>query len=99
MREARLTTGSLAEFGYRPRSAEVLSPGTMTTVQDADGRRGYWHVGVPPSGAFDRRSFRLGNRLLGNDADAAGPRDHRLRARACASMSTRAWSLPVPQSA
>lgn len=44
----------------------------MTTVQDYPGRSGYWPVGVPPSGPFDSFSFRLGNRLLGNDEDAAG---------------------------
>jgi len=67
-----VTTASLAAFSYRPASVEVVSAGTMTTIQDAHGRRGYWHVGVPPSGAFDRRSFALGNRLLGNDPNAAG---------------------------
>ena len=44
----------------------------MTTVQDFPGRCGYWDVGVPPSGPFDSRSFRLGNQLLRNPADAAG---------------------------
>lgn len=72
MRAGRVTTGYLREFNYAAHSLEVLAAGTLTTVQDADGRRGYWHVGVPPSGAFDGRSFRLGNRLLGNAADAAG---------------------------
>jgi len=51
---------------------EVLSPGTLTTVQDWPGRVGHWHVGVPPSGPMDERSFRLGNRLLGNPEGAAG---------------------------
>jgi urea carboxylase len=51
---------------------EVLAPGTLTTVQDWPGRRGFWHVGVPPSGPMDDRSLRLGNMLLGNDAGAAG---------------------------
>ncbi|HEX4938818.1 MAG TPA: 5-oxoprolinase/urea amidolyase family protein, partial [Candidatus Kapabacteria bacterium] len=46
--------------------------GTMTSVQDFPGRTGYWHIGVPPSGPFDSLSFRLGNRLLGNDERAAG---------------------------
>jgi urea carboxylase len=44
----------------------VLKPGTMTTIQDWPGRLGYWHVGVPPSGPMDDRSFRLGNVALGN---------------------------------
>jgi urea carboxylase len=53
-------------------SLEVLRPGTMTTVQDWPGRVGYWHVGVPPSGPMDDRSFRLGNRALGNPEGAPG---------------------------
>jgi urea carboxylase len=51
---------------------EVLRAGTMTTVQDWPGRLGYWHVGVPPSGPMDDRSFRLGNRALGNPEGAPG---------------------------
>jgi urea carboxylase len=50
----------------------VLRPGTMTTVQDWPGRLGLWHVGVPPSGPMDDRSFRLGNRALGNREGAPG---------------------------
>ena len=41
-------------------------------MQDFPGRLGYWDVGVPPSGPMDPLSFRLANRLVGNDADAAG---------------------------
>jgi urea carboxylase len=51
---------------------EVLSPGALSTVQDWPGRRGYWAVGVPPSGPMDSRSHRIGNSLLGNYPDAAG---------------------------
>jgi urea carboxylase len=51
---------------------EVLSAGTLATVQDWPGRLGYWEVGVPPSGPMDERSFRLGNRLVGNPEGAAG---------------------------
>ncbi|GAA1995427.1 5-oxoprolinase/urea amidolyase family protein [Nakamurella flavida] len=50
----------------------VLRPGVQTTVQDAVGRTGYWDVGVPPSGAFDRLSFALAARAVGNADDAAG---------------------------
>lgn len=53
-------------------SIEVLSPGTLTTVQDWPGRLGMWEVGVPPSGPMDDLSFRLGNRLVGNPEGAAG---------------------------
>ena len=51
---------------------EVLSPGTLTTVQDHPGRTGYWETGVPPSGPMDDRSFRIGNRLVANAPGAAG---------------------------
>jgi urea carboxylase len=50
----------------------VERAGTLTTVQDWPGRLGYWHVGVPPSGPMDDRSFRLGNLALGNPEGAAG---------------------------
>ena len=53
-------------------SIEVLRAGTLTTVQDWPGRVGLWHVGVPPSGPMDDRSFRLGNRVLGNPEGAPG---------------------------
>lgn len=42
----------------------------ITTVQDL-GRRGWAHVGVPRSGAADRTSHRLANRLVGNPTGAA----------------------------
>ena len=53
-------------------SLEVLAPGMQTSVQDWPGRVGLWHVGVPPSGPMDERSFRLGNWALGNPEGAAG---------------------------
>ncbi len=53
-------------------AVEVLTGGLATTVQDYPGRRGYWHVGVPPSGPMDSLAFRLGNRLLDNQEGAAG---------------------------
>jgi urea carboxylase len=69
---ARHTTTLLASVtDQRPR-IDVQRAGAMTTVQDWPGRRGYWHVGVPPSGPMDDRSFRLGNQALGNDVGAAG---------------------------
>jgi len=42
----------------------------FTTVQDA-GRSGFAHLGVPTSGAADRASYLLANRLAGNAPDAA----------------------------
>jgi urea carboxylase len=67
-----LTTSFLSRFAWRRRGIEVIDGGTMTTVQDYPGRIGYWSVGVPPSGPMDSRSFRIGNRLLGNHEGAAG---------------------------
>jgi urea carboxylase len=67
-----VTTRFLESLAYEARTIEVLDGGTMTTVQDFPGRIGYWQVGVPPSGPMDSLSFRLGNRLLGNDEGAPG---------------------------
>jgi urea carboxylase len=53
-------------------AVSVLAGGFATTVQDYPGRRGYWHVGVPPSGPMDSLAFRLGNRLLENPEGTAG---------------------------
>ena len=69
---ASITTRYLDSFVYYPNTFSVLSPGTMTTVQDYPGRQGYWDIGIPPSGPYDNWSFRLGNRLLGNTEDCAG---------------------------
>ena len=48
----------------------VLAPGPLTTVQDG-GRPGWAGIGVTRSGAADRASATLGNRLVGNPEDAA----------------------------
>ncbi|WP_416137582.1 urea carboxylase [Halomonas sp. HK25] len=69
---AEIHTRWLADLDWAPPVIEVLTPGTLTTIQDHPGRQGHWDVGVPPSGPFDDRSFRLGNRLLDNPAEAAG---------------------------
>lgn len=62
----------MADFSYTPSTIDVISAGTMTTVQDFPGRTGYWEVGVPPSGPFDSLSFRAANRLVGNPEGAPG---------------------------
>jgi len=49
---------------------DVIKPGLATSVQDA-GRPGYYHVGIPLSGALDQFAFHLANRLVGNDEHAA----------------------------
>ena len=61
-----MTTRALETFSYTPRTLEVLSGGTQTTIQDYPGRLGYWNVGVPPSGPMDVFAFRLANGLVGN---------------------------------
>ncbi|MGI8721777.1 MAG: biotin-dependent carboxyltransferase family protein [Geodermatophilaceae bacterium] len=48
----------------------VLRTGPLTTVQDA-GRPGFAQLGIGRSGAADRRSHRLANRLVGNLEDDA----------------------------
>lgn len=49
---------------------EVTTGGLSTTVQDA-GRPGQYAIGMPPSGAMDQFSYRIGNLLVGNDERAA----------------------------
>lgn len=48
----------------------VTAGGLSTTVQDA-GRPGRYAIGMPPSGAMDQYSYRVGNLLVGNDETAA----------------------------
>lgn len=50
---------------------EVLEPGILTTIQDS-GRFGFSQFGVPPSGASDTFSLRVGNLLVGNREEGAG---------------------------
>ena len=52
------------------RAVTVLATGLLTTVQD-EGRPGQAAMGIGRSGAGDRASYRLANRLLGNPAGAA----------------------------
>jgi urea carboxylase len=70
--DTEITTTALAMTPFRRDRIVVVSPGTETTIQDLPGRLGFWHVGVPPSGPMDDRSFRLANRAVGNDEGAAG---------------------------
>lgn len=60
--------------GFKPaeHALEVIDGGIQTTVQDFPGRVGHWDVGVPPCGPMDPYSFRIGNKLLGNDDAAPG---------------------------
>lgn len=49
---------------------KVIAGGLATTIQDL-GRPGYYHLGIPISGAMDRYALRAANRLVGNDEGAA----------------------------
>ncbi|XXX72464.1 urea carboxylase [Sorangium sp. So ce134] len=71
-REVRHHTGTFASLPFRPPTVEVTAAPGAVTVQDWPGRLGLWSVGVPPSGPMDDLSFRLGNRVVGNPAGAAG---------------------------
>ncbi|MFT2214551.1 urea carboxylase [Rhizobium giardinii] len=67
----RVATTALRDFIFVPDVIEVLSPGAQSSLQELPGRLGLWHVGVPPSGPMDERSFRHANRLVGNDDTTA----------------------------
>lgn len=54
----------------RGAALRVVAVGIATSVQDA-GRAGWAHLGVPTSGAADRASHRLANRLVGNPESCA----------------------------
>lgn len=49
---------------------KVLKPGLASSVQDL-GREGFYHLGIPPSGALDQYALRAANHLVGNPAGAA----------------------------
>ena len=49
---------------------EVLRPGINSTFQDL-GRYGLHHIGIPLSGAMDKRSYLIGNKLVGNKTNLA----------------------------
>ena len=51
-------------------SLRVSKGGLLTTVQD-EGRTGVYHLGMPPSGAMDKFSYRVANMLVGNAPGAA----------------------------
>jgi urea carboxylase len=71
-KHGKIFTRYLNDFVTHPASIDVLSSGTLTTIQDYPGRSGFWDIGVPPSGPFDFYSFNLANRLLENPENAAG---------------------------
>lgn len=54
-----------------PPSARIEQTGVSCLIQDL-GRPGWGHLAISESGAWDRRSHRLAQRLVGNPEDAAG---------------------------
>ena len=62
----KVATTALRNFSFTPDIIEVLAPGAQSSIQELPGRLGLWHVGVPPSGPMDERSFKHANRLVGN---------------------------------
>ncbi|WP_405401712.1 5-oxoprolinase/urea amidolyase family protein [Paracoccus sp. Ld10] len=67
----QVATTALDSFAFDPQCIEVIAPGAQSSLQELPGRLGLWHVGVPPSGPMDARSFRNANRVLGNHPDTA----------------------------
>jgi len=105
--ESRILTSSLASLRQHSNAIDVIAPGAQSSIQDYPGRVGYWNVGVPPSGPMDSLSFRLANRLVGNENNAAalemthsGPtlrfRSNATIALAGAQMSATLDGQPVP---
>lgn len=70
--QAKVATKVLDSYEYNPTAFEVVVPGAYTTVQDYPGRKGLWHVGVPPSGCMDEYAFRVANRCVGNHKKSPG---------------------------
>jgi len=70
--QGEVSTRALESFEFQPHCIEVMQPGTYTSIQDYPGRKGYWDIGVPPSGPMDDFAFRLANRIVGNHEKAAG---------------------------
>ena len=48
---------------------QILRAGINTTFQDL-GRENLYHIGIPFSGAMDRRNYLISNRLVQNKSDS-----------------------------
>ena len=48
---------------------QIIRGGINTTFQD-QGRKNLYHIGIPFSGAMDKRNYLLANKLVGNNFDA-----------------------------
>lgn len=51
-------------------SLEVIKAGMMDTVQD-EGRFGFQHMGINPTGAMDLNAMRIANAIVGNEENEA----------------------------
>lgn len=51
-------------------SLEIVKSGLHDSIQD-EGRFGYQHLGINPSGAMDRTAMNIANALVGNDLNEA----------------------------
>lgn len=71
-KQGEQTTRFLNSFVWKTQKIEVLQAGVQTSVQDVEGRIGFWNVGVPPSGAIDPLSLNVANQLLGNPFNTSG---------------------------
>tara|TARA_B100001029_G_C15035839_1_gene440077 strand:- start:1 stop:951 length:951 start_codon:yes stop_codon:yes gene_type:complete len=49
---------------------EIIRPGIHSTLQDL-GRNNQYHIGIPFSGAMDRRNYLISNKLVGNKLNEA----------------------------
>ena len=49
---------------------DVIRPGINSTFQDA-GRKNLYHIGIPFSGAMDKRNYLLSNAIAGNNENTA----------------------------
>ena len=47
---------------------QIIRGGLNSTFQD-DGRKNLYHIGIPFSGAMDKRNYLIANRLINNDKD------------------------------
>src|SRR6188508_819609 len=70
MNSTRISTATTANSMGCSMAIKVKAPGLSTTVQDL-GRPGYYHIGIPLSGAMDRFALHAANLLVGNEEGAA----------------------------
>ena len=66
LESGEVATDVLGKLSYAPHTVDVIVSGAHSGLQELPGRLHLWHVGVPPSGPMDERSFRLANSIVGN---------------------------------